>query len=116
MGLIANLWFMHAFVATLLTAPAVFIARSRVNWRAWELLALVLPFCCWLALLVYGNSPKSLSNISEVFLLSFAIFIAGLVRVAMARRFPQTLVAAGLLLALCATATGIYFLTPLLPE
>ena len=114
--LLLNLCFAQASLALVLTAPTVFFSRRRVAWQSWELLVFLLPFVIWIALESFGGRSKSISNIGELLGISLAIPIAALVRVALAKRVPQTLLAIVLFAAVCAVAVATYFLTPFLPE
>ena len=115
-GFLIHLWFVHAILALIVASPIAYFGRQRISWHVWELLVFVLPFSIWVALMSYGNMPKSLSNLGEVINITIAIPVATLIRVAVGSRFPQSLTAAILVVLLCIVSAATYFLTPLLPE
>lgn len=108
------LWAVHAALAMLVVAPAVWFTRARINWHRWELTEFILPFAAWAALQTYR--PKSLSNFNECVFISGAIAVAALLRVVLARRADNGLVAALLIAAVLAFAVGVYFVTPVWPS
>ena len=116
-GAMLWIWFVHAAIATVLSAPIVFFGRKRVHWRSWELLALVLPFIVW-SLLMFSDlsTGKSLANLGEPFYFSFAVPVAALVRVAVGTRIAERTFAGCLIAALCVVAVGVFFIVPPLPE
>jgi hypothetical protein len=104
------LWIVHAVV--------VFLGRNRVDWKSWELAALVLPYTVWSVLMEseFSDGRKSLANLVEPLLLSVAIPVAALIRVKVARKFLEAVSSILLILALCAVAALIFFAVPPLPE
>lgn len=109
-------WLVYAAIALALSAPFIFLARKRVDWHAWELLAFVLPFSLWAVLVYVNDAGKSLSNLVEPFVFVPAIPMAVLARAIVGRRYDQTRLAAFLIVLLCLVAAGVYLLMPALPE
>jgi hypothetical protein len=116
-GAMLWIWFVHATIAAVLSVPVVFFGRRRVHWQWWELSVLVLPFIVW-TLLMFSLSTgrKSLANLGEPFLFSFAVPLAALARVCIGTRFPERRFAVALILALCSVAIAVFFGVPSLPE
>src|SRR6266705_1093574 len=84
MGLLLMIWMIHAVVAAVLSFPIVLFGRNRVHWYSWELLALILPFCVWLALEQFwpsSSSAKGWGNLIEPVYFGLAVPGAALVRV-----------------------------------
>lgn len=117
-GGVLLLWLMHAGIAAGLTAPVVYLGRRRANWRSWELLATVLPFCVWLALMFseFSTGWKTMSNLVEPLYFSLAVPVAAMVRVIVGTRIDERICAAILMVALCLIATAVFFFVPGLPE
>ena len=61
------IWSMHAVVGAALAAPILYFGRKRAGWANWQLLALVIPFCMWVVLMLSPLSAgrKSLANLGE---------------------------------------------------
>ena len=79
-------WVIHAVVAAVVVSPVVFLTRHRVHWQWWELLAVVIPFGVWAALMFSDASTgsKTLSNfVIEPCVLSVALALGALARVSM---------------------------------
>ena len=112
------IWLMHAGLAAVPSVPIIFFGRKRIHWRAWELLALVVPFCVWLCLMQSELSTgwKSLSNLAEPFFISLAVPVAALLRVAVGTRVNEKIFAGILIAALCGVAAAVFFMVPSLPE
>lgn len=112
------IWFIHAVVAAVLTAPIVFLSYRRVAWQKWELLAFVLPFGTWTALMFseLSTGTKSMSNLLEPFCLPPAIAVAALVRAILGNRVSERICAVVLITALCLLAVAVFFVVPPLPE
>jgi hypothetical protein len=110
------IWFVHALIGTVPSAPVVFLGRRRVHWRATDLLALTLPFAVWSALVQASSRGKTLSNLGEPFLFALAIPVAALLRVIAGRRTDEKITSIVLVAALCLVAAAVYCLTPSLPE
>jgi hypothetical protein len=111
-----GLWCLHAIIAAVLSSPVLYFGRHRAKWQAYELLALVLPFLVWAVCITAYSQGKSIANLGECFLISIAIPIAALLRVAMGHRKKQWANSAAIILGLCIVAISIYLFTPSLPE
>jgi hypothetical protein len=109
-------WFVYAAVATVLTAPIVFLGRKRIFWEPWEFLALVIPYFVWLGLMLSGLKPKSLSNLVEPILIGIAAPVLALLRIGLSRKMDERLLAAGLITILSLVAGAVYWIVPCLPE
>ena len=111
------IWMMHVVVAVVFSAPIVFFGRTRVHWSRWDLLAFVLPFGVWLALMESSAGVgKSLANLVEPVYFSFAVPIAALVRVMLGARVRERACSISLVALLCLTAICVFRWTPPLPE
>ena len=82
-------WGLQTLVAVMPTALVVFLARRRVHWNPWELLAFILPFLVWTLLMFsdWSAGRKSFSNLIEPAFLGIAIIIAAIVRASFGLRF-----------------------------
>jgi hypothetical protein len=110
-------WIAHMVLALPLTLPIVWFARRRVDWRRWELLVFVLPFCTWGLLVLAEFHKKSDGNfVYEFSALGFSVPVAALLRAAIGAKFSQPLVAAILIGMACLLIAGVYFFLPLLPD
>lgn len=112
-------WVIHAVVAAAAVSPVVFLARKHVHWRSWELLAVVVPFCIWGALMFsrMATDSKTLSNlVIEPGILALALALGALARVAMSARMPERTASTMTLVGLCFVAAGVFWITPTLPE
>ncbi|HEY5914327.1 MAG TPA: hypothetical protein VJA21_27370 [Verrucomicrobiae bacterium] len=118
LGTIFLIWTMHAVVGAALAGPIRFLGRKRAPWAAWELLALVVPFCVWLALMSspLATGRKSLANIGEPVYISFAMPVAALVRVALGKSIGERSCAVVLISLLCFAAAAAFLMTPMKPE
>ena len=105
-------------MAAVLSTPIIFFGRKRIHWWMWESLALVIPFCVWLCLMQTDLSTgwKSLSNLAEPFMFSFAIPVAAMVRVAVGTRVNEKKIAGVLIAVLCGVAAAVFFMVPSLPD
>lgn len=56
-GTLFLIWSMHAVVGAALVAPILYFGRKRAGWANWELLALVIPFCVWVVLMLSPHPP-----------------------------------------------------------
>jgi hypothetical protein len=118
MELIVMIWALQAGVAAVLSFPIVLLARRRVHWYSWELLAFVLPFCAWFALQYFWPTPSSAKGISNAFnepvYIGLAVPVVALIRVlgGRGREADERMLAAILLLALCGVAAIVFFVTP----
>jgi hypothetical protein len=110
------IWLIHACIALVLSAPIVLLARKRVDWHAWELLAIVLPFAVWSLLIKWNDTGKTLANLAEPFAFALAIPVAAMFRAAVGKRLPQERLAGFLIAMLCLVAAAVYFVMPALPE
>ena len=112
------IWAMQAVVGAALAAPILFFGRKRVGWANWELLALVVPYCVWVVLMLspLATGRKSLANLGEPICISFAMPMLALVRVAVGRRLPEAVCGLGFVTALCAVAAAVFFIVPFKPE
>jgi hypothetical protein len=113
-----SIWLIHTVVGAALSAPVLWFGRKRIAWTDWDLLALVIPFCVWLLLMLspLSSDQKSLANIGEPIYISFAMPAAALLRVALNQhlsRVANTLLVIGVL---CGVAIGTFFLVPMKPE
>lgn len=118
LGAILFIWLMQAGLAVVLSAPVVLLSRTRVHWRLWETLVLVLPFVIWTVLMFspLSTGRKSLANLGEPLYLAVAIPLAALIRVGIGSRVPQRACASGLIGVVCIVAPAVFFLVPALPE
>jgi hypothetical protein len=114
--LYAWLWFVHAAIAVVLSAPIVFLARGRVRWRPYDVLALVAPFIVWAFLMAHVSRGKSLASFGEAIYLSLVVPFAVLLRAGFGRREPVQSYSLLMTSLLCLAAAAIFFLTPSLPE
>ena len=116
-GAVLWIWFVHAAIAGLLSAPVVFFGRNRVHWQAWELLVLIVPFVVWCLLFFSSLSDgKSMGNLAEPIYFALAVPVVALARVVIGSRAPEH-VSAGILIALmCVVAACVFFFVPSLPE
>src|SRR5437868_6544048 len=82
---------MYAAAAGILSLPIVLLGRHRVNWRTWELLALVTPFCLWFFLphiFPASSTDKGWGNLSEPFFFAPAVPLIAVIRVAAGKALP----------------------------
>jgi hypothetical protein len=115
-ALFLHLWMIHAFIALALATPIVWLGRHRADWQSWELIAVVVPFSLWAGLMLSDFSlGKSLGNLGECIYLSTAVPVAALLRLVRPTSHRRAY-SAFLITLLCATAVGLFFLTPPLPE
>jgi hypothetical protein len=110
------IWVVHAVIAAVLSAPIAFFGRKRVRWSLLDLLAFILPFAVWLALMAANSVGKSLANLGEPFYFSFAVPIAALIRVIGGHHAGERALSVVLVALLCFAAAGVYWWTPSLPE
>jgi len=113
-----TIWFGHAVVGTALAWPILFFGRKRVGWARWELLALTIPFCLWVLLMLspLSTGRKSLANLGEPIYISFAMPLLALLRVCLGRRISEKVYAGSFITALCVVAAAVFFMVPFLPE
>lgn len=110
------IWFVHAVIGAIISAPIAFLGRKRVHWGFLDLLSFILPFTVWLALMSASSSGKSLANLGEPFFFSFAIPVAASIRVIVGPHVEERTLSIGLVALLCLTAASVYWWTPSLPE
>jgi hypothetical protein len=110
------IWTFHSLIGAVLSAPIVFLGRKRVHWGLLDLLAFLLPFAVWGALMKVSGQGKSLSNLAEPFFFGFAIPVAALVRVIVAAHVEERRCSISLVVVLILVAAGVYWWTPALPE
>ncbi len=103
-----HVWFSHCVVWATLSAPIVLFGRERVRWNFSDLLAFLIPFGIWLALMNHSDEGKSLSNLAEAFYFSFAIPVAALIRVVVGGRFDERVCSITLVGILSLVAAGVY--------
>jgi hypothetical protein len=116
MGML-SVWGVHSVIGAVLSAPVVFWGRRRVHWGLLDLLAFLLPFAVWGALLHASADGKSLANVvGEPFYFSFAIPVAALVRVIVGAHVEERACSISLVVLLSLVAAGVYWWTPWLPE
>jgi peptidoglycan/LPS O-acetylase OafA/YrhL len=117
-GTLFLIWSMHAVVGAALAAPILYFGRKRAGWANWELLALVIPFCVWVVLMLspLSTGRKSLANLGEPIYISFAMPVLALLRVAIGRRLSERAYAAGFITVLCVIAAAVFFMVPFKPE
>ena len=112
-------WLVQDVAAAVVLAPVVFLARTRVHWRSWELLSLVIPFCIW-AILLYSplsTGWKSLANlIVEPGILGLTMGIGALARIAMSRRMPEGRAGLATLFSMWVVSAVIFWVVPGLEE
>jgi hypothetical protein len=114
---LAWIWFLHAAIAGLLTAPIVWLSSQRVHWEWWELSAFALPFAVWVTLFFSRFSTgKSIANLGEPIILCFAIPTAALIRAAIGAGPSERLWAGTLLAGICGVAVAVFCMVPPLPE
>lgn len=112
-------WVIHAVVALVVVSPIVFLARKRVHWQPWELLAVVIPFSIWFGLMISDLSTgfKSLSNlVIEPGILALTLALGALARVTMSPSIPEKTASKITLVGLCFGAAVLFWIVPGLPE
>jgi hypothetical protein len=116
--LIFLIWLAHAVIGAALSGPILFIGRKRVGWASWEMLALIIPFCVWVVLMLspLSTGRKSLANLGEPVCISFAMPVLALARVALGRRISERVYAASFLAILCVVAAAVFLMVPPIPE
>jgi hypothetical protein len=82
------------------------------------LLALVIPFCVWVVLMLspLSDGRKSLANPGEPVYISFAMPALALVRVVVGTKVSERIYPTSFLTVLCVVAAAVFFLVPLKPE
>jgi hypothetical protein len=113
-----TVWLVFAAVGALLSLPVVVLARRRVHWYSWELLAFVLPFWTLFGLDYLGILPSSDKGIGNAFvepiMVALTIPVAAIVRATGGKgdKEGEKVFAAVLLAALCLVAAIIFVVTP----
>jgi uncharacterized membrane protein len=117
-GILFLIWLAHAAIGAGLSAPILFLGRKRIGWARWELLALILPFCLWVVLMLspLSTGRKSLANLGEPVCISLAMPVLAWARVALGTRITERVYAASFLAALCGIAAAVFFMVPFIPE
>jgi hypothetical protein len=112
------IWFMHALIGAVLSAPILFFGRKRIGWANWELFAFIVPFSVWTVLMLspLAEGRKSLANIGEPVFISFAMPVLAFLRVALARKLSERAYAATFITALSVIAAATFFMVPFKPE
>src|SRR5688572_2971907 len=110
-------WLVHAAVGATLSAPILWVGRKRIMWTRWELLALAVPFCVWLVLMLspLADGRKSFANVGEPIYISFAMPLAAVFQIVVGKslgRVTLTLLVVGLL---SGVAAATFFLVPIKP-
>lgn len=109
----------YLIVSAVLTGPIAILGSRLVHWRPLDLLAFVLPFATWLALMYFGfhQSPKYWTNvIAEPMYIGFAVPIAAILRLIVNDRISESVCSASLIALLCLLAAALALLMPPLPE
>jgi hypothetical protein len=109
-------WFFHWVIGASLSAPIVFFGRKRVHWNLLDLLAFLIPFGIWVALMNASAQGKTLANLAEPIYFSFAIPVAALVRVMVGAQSKERACSIDLVGLLSLVAAGFYWWMPALPE
>ncbi len=117
-GTLFLIWFVHVAIGIFLAGPILLLGRKRVGWASWQVLALVIPFAIWAALMLspLSDGRKSLANLGEPVCISFAMPVLALLRVAVGRRLSERVCAFGVISALCIIAVATFFMVPFKPE
>ena len=117
-GAMLWIWLVHAVVASVLSAPIIFVARKRVHWRAWEALVLILPFLIWCLLMFsdLSTGKKTLANLGEPFYFALAVPVAAIIRATSGSRVPERVCAVSLIVLVSVIAAVVFFIVPPLPE
>jgi hypothetical protein len=117
-GTLFLVWSIHAVIGSALAGPVLYFGRNRIGWANWALLALVIPFCVWVILMLSPLSAgrKSLANLGEPVYISFAMPVLALLRVGMGRRLSERVYAASFLTVLCVIAAVVFVIVPFKPE
>jgi hypothetical protein len=105
--------------SSLASGPALWNARRRGAWIAWDYASLVVPFGLWLVLVSAGFGPeKSLSNVVETFAITGVIPILHSVRVFIIDRQFEYRRRNSIIVFVVASivAIGLWALVPALPE
>jgi hypothetical protein len=111
-----QIWAVHSAIGAVLSVPVVLLGRRRVHWGLLDLLAFLLPFAVWVALMNASSAGKSLANLGEPIYFGLAIPVAALVRVIVGVHIEERTCSIGLVGLLSFVAAGVYWWTPLLPE
>ena len=110
------IWCLHSLIGAVLSAPIVLLGHKRVHWGLLDLLAFLLPFAAWGALMNFSSQGKSLANLAEPFFFGLAIPVAALVRVILGPHAQERAYAISLIGLLTLVAVSVYCWTPALPE
>lgn len=108
---------MHALVAWAFAMHVVIWSWRWAKWRAWELLALVVPFACYVLFTNFVRFHGTLSNVViELGLVGVAMLPAAVLRVALRNTIPQWLLSGTLIALLSLLGIGLSLAMPPLPE
>jgi hypothetical protein len=112
------IWMIQAAIGATLSAPILFLGRKRIGWANWELLALIVPFCVWMILMLspLAANRKSIANLGDAFDIGLAMPVLALIRVAIGKKITERVYAISFISTLCVVAAAIFFLVPFLPE
>jgi len=111
------LWFIHAGIGLLPSAPIVYLGRHRVTWHWWDLLAAVTPFADWSILMLIGDAGKSMSNFAlEPMCFALPLPLAAIARVLIGKAIDERVTSTCITTALTAIAAAVYWFVPGLPE
>ena len=110
------IWGLHSSIGAVLSAPIVLLGHKRVHWGLLDLLAFLLPFAVWGALMNVSGQGKSLANLAEPFFFALAIPVAALVRVILGPHAQERACTISLVCLMILVAASVYWWTPALPE
>jgi hypothetical protein len=101
--------------AVILSVPVIVLGRRRVQWRIWELLGIVLPFCFWMAgdylMTSHSSNTKGWGNMIEPYFFCLGIPLGAIVRVVVGRKY-EIPCAVIVIVILCLSGTLVALLTP----
>lgn len=109
----------YLLIAGVFSLPFVLFGSRLVRWSALDVMAFVLPYATWLALMYFDvpRGPKYWTNaISEPIYIGFAVPIAALLRLVVQDSIPEGVCSIILTALLCLLAAGLALLMPPLPE
>ena len=110
------IWGVHSVIGAVFSAPIVWFGRKRAHWSLLDLLAFLLPFSVWGALMNAHSMGKSLANLGEPFFFAFAIPVAAIIRVIVGAHVEERACSISLVVLLNLVAASVYWWTPALPE
>ncbi len=115
-GFLIPIWLFHLVPLLIIAGPVWFFGRKRAKWSMWDFAIVAIPFAVWGVLMIANDSGKSLSNLVEGLIIGCVAPLAPIIRVLIAERQNQKVLAVGLLVVLCLVATGLWAFVPGLPE